>query len=129
MRKDIHAAAPMPQVMATIYFGANVPGRIEPVTNVEFDRFLRDSVSPRFSGFTIMGATGYWKGQPELVRVFTVMGEDDTAFRTNIRWIAEHYKTDFNQEAVAYSFAPVEYTLNCWPFGPVGAYHIAGKGY
>lgn len=33
------------------------------------------------------------------------------------------------QEAVAYAFTACEFTLNCWPFGPVGAYHREGKGY
>jgi len=135
MRKDIHHAAPMPQVMATLYFGANIPGGrkaqglLDVVTDNEFDRFIRDSITPRFPGFTLATLEGYWKGEPETVRVVTILGEDDTSFRTNIRIMGEHYKSDFGQEAVAYSFTPCEFTLNCWPYGPVGAYHKAGKGY
>lgn len=145
MRKDLHSAAPMPQVMATLYFGANVPGREmvlveEPMTgalmpvasgvsDAEFARFIRDSITPRFPGFTLAKLQGYWKGEPELMRVVTTLAEDDSSFRTSIRILAEHYKSDFRQEAVAYSFAPVEFTLNHWPYGPVGAYHKAGKGY
>ena len=136
MRKDIHHAAPMPQVMATLYFGANIPGMTghglgadDFVTDDNFKRFIADSVTPRFPGFTLATVEGYWKGEPETVRVLTVLGEDDTSFRTNVRIMAEHYKSDFGQEAVAYSFTPCEFTLNCWPFGPVGAYHKPGLGY
>lgn len=131
MRKDIHAAAPMPQVLATMYFGANIPDPVSfhVVTDTEFQRFIEDSITPRFPGFTIGDMTGYWKGKPERVRVVTILGEDDSSFRTNVRIIAEHYKQDFGQEAVAYSFSPCEYTLNVWPFGPVATYHKPGKGY
>lgn len=129
MRKDIHHAPAGAQAMATIYFGANIPGQDKGVDDEAFERFIADSIVPRFPGFTLVEAQGYWKGQPELVRVVTVMGEDDNHFRTNVRWIAEHYKSDFGQEAVAYAFHAVEYTLNCWPFGPVGAYHKSGLGY
>lgn len=160
MYKDIHHAAPVPQVMATLYFGANIPAWlyecpnckyrrhapykgecgdcnsqveyapvIETVTDDKFARFIKDSIAPRFPGFTLVTAQGYWKGEPETVRVVTVLGEDDSSFRTNIRIIAEHYKSDFGQEAVAYSFNATEYTLNCWPYGPVGAYHKPGLGY
>lgn len=133
MHKDIHHAAPLPQVMATMYFGANIPAHIGAeasfVSDADFARFIADSITPRFPGFTLVKAEGYWKGQPELVRVFTVMNEDDSSFRTSIRMIAEHYKTDFGQEAVAYAFHACEHTLNCWPFGPVAAYHKPGLGY
>lgn len=129
MRKDIHHAAPMPQVMATIYFGATIPDTDKRVETEDFLRFVGDSITPRFPGFTITTAQGYWKGAPETVRVMTVMGEDDSSFRTNVRIVAEHYKSDFGQEAVAYAFHAVEYTLNCWPFGPIGAYHKPGLGY
>ena len=143
MRKDIHQAAPLPQIMATIYFGASIPKasqRVEyksgavpymqdQVTDAAFARFIRDSITPRFPGFTLAKLEGYWKGEPETVRVVTILAEDDKSFRTNIRIMAEHYKSDFGQEAVAYSFAPVEFTLNCWPYGPIGAYHKAGLGY
>lgn len=133
MRKDLHSAAPLPQVMATMYFGGNIPTDApyisKRVTTKDFARFLADSVTPRFPGFTLATVDGYWKGEPETVRVLTVLSEDDSSFRTNIRIIAEHYKSDFAQEAVAYSFTPAEFTLNCWPYGPIGAYHRDGKGY
>lgn len=128
MLKDIHHAAPLPQVMATLYFGANIPAGAT-VSDSDFARFLADSVTPRFPGFTLATLDGYWKGEPEKVRVLTLLHEDDSSFRTNVRIIAEHYKSDFGQEAVAYSFTPCEFTLNCWPYGPVGAYHKAGLGY
>ncbi|MDR5726244.1 MAG: DUF3574 domain-containing protein [Terriglobia bacterium] len=128
MQKDLHHAPAAPQALATVYFGANTPNGGQ-VTDKDFARFLRDSVTPRYSGFTVSTTQGYWKGEAETVRVLTVLAEDDNSFRTNVRIIAEHYKSDFGQEAVAYSFTPCEFTLNCWPYGPVGAYHRAGKGY
>lgn len=132
MHKDIHHAAPIPQVMATVYFGslcANMDPAFPEISDVSFQRFIDESITPRFPGFTITKAQGYWKGKPEMVRVFTIVADDDTSFRTNIRMMAERYKSDFGQEAVAYAFTACEFTLNCWPYGPVGAYHRAGKGY
>ena len=107
MQKDLHHAPAAPQALATVYFGANIPGtsvECDKVTDADFARFLRDSVTPRYSGFTLSTTQGYWKGEAETVRILTVLAEDDNSFRTNIRIIAEHYKSDFGQEGCSVQF-------------------------
>jgi len=91
--------------------------------------FLREEIAPHFPGFTAVTAEGFWKGEPEPMMQVVILAEDSGATRAAVRFIAERYKTQFAQEAVAYSFTPCEFTLDCWPFGPVKAYHKDGKGY
>lgn len=139
---NIHKAPNTPQVRADIFFGANIPeasqkieydGSVaymqDQVTDDMFARFLNDYVTPAFPGFTVTTARGYWKGKPEIVRVLTLLASDSNSFRDTVRQYAERYKTEFGQEAVAYSFTACEFALDCWPFGPVKAYHRDGKGY
>lgn len=133
MQKDIHTAAAPAQIKAEIYFGLMIPnpepGAGRYVGHAEMAEFLRDEIAPLFPGFTVDTCEGYWKGEPEPSMRVTILLEDTGAARTNVRFIAERYKTQFCQEAVAYSFTACEFTLNCWPFGPVKAYHRPGKGY
>lgn len=125
--KQIHNAPCAPQVMAQLFFGTSAAGR--PMLGpLDFEDFLADSVTPRFSGFTLQMCMGYWKGEAEECRVLTILMEDSDSGRASIRTIAEHYKSRFNQEAVAYSFTPCQFSLNCWPFGPVAKYHELDKG-
>ena len=124
---QIHNAPCAPQVKAELYFGTSAAGR-DQITVGDFDAFLRDSVTPRFPGFTVRDVIGYWKGEEEACRELVILAEDSDALRNEIRTIAEHYKSRFNQEAVAYSFTAAQFALNCWPFGPVAKYHELDKG-
>lgn len=125
---NIHRAPNKMGVKATLYFGANIP-KGGTVTPELFKCFLLDHVVPHFPGFTVSVDNGYWKGEAEVVRCLTILAPDSDALREQIRWFAEQYKTRFAQEAVAYDFTPCEFTLDCWPFGPVKTYHTPGKGY
>jgi hypothetical protein len=125
---DIHHAPDPAQIKATLYFGANVPNG-DYVTDALFAQFLEDEITPQFPGFTVMHGQGYWKGKPEIVRALSILAPDTNDFRGRIRAFAERYKTRFHQEAVAYDFTSCEFTLDCWPYGPVAAYHRTGKGY
>lgn len=141
--EDIHRPMSRFGCIATLYLGANIPaaahdatvaeiaasGGLMSVTDDEFRAFLRDEVVPAFPGFTVHTSDGYWKGESERVRILVLMADDSAGFRVNVRQIAEKYKTRFCQEAVAYSFTEAQFTLNCWPYGPVGAYHRPNKGY
>lgn len=131
MSNNIHHASNAPQVLATLYLGRNIPdpeNHVE-VTPTDLSLFFDDYVTPHFPGFTVAHNQGYWKGNPEAVVVVTILAPDSDSLRNQVRQIAEQYKTRFSQEAVAYSFTPCEFTLDCWPFGPVKAYHRDGKGY
>lgn len=127
VHSQIHNAPCAPQVMATLYLGTSAAGGGH-VHRGQFDMFIADSVTPRFPGFTMRDVIGYWKGEQEACREIVILAEDSDAFRHDIRTIAEHYKSRFNQEAVAYSFTVAQFTLNCWPFGPVAKYHELDKG-
>lgn len=125
--RDIHAPG-NGQVKAEIFFGMNKPdGTMVPLN--EFNTFLREDISHTFPGFSCTLLQGWWKGQPEVAHCVTILADDSASFRQSIRWIAERYKTQFGQEAVAYAFTAAEFTLDCWPFGPVAAYHRPGLGY
>ncbi len=124
---QIHNAPCAPQVKAELYFGTSAAGRAT-IHQEQLDAFLADSVTPRFPGFTLQFATGYWKGEREDCWTLSILAEDSDALRAEIRIIAEHYKSRFNQEAVAYAFTACQFALNCWPFGPVAKYHELDKG-
>lgn len=124
---NIHKAPNPAMVKATLYLGASIDGHFE-VTEDRFAEYLTH-VTPHFPGFTVSVCEGYWKGQPEVVRVMTILATDTNGLREQVRMFAEQYKTMFAQEAVAYDFAACEFTLDCWPYGPVKAYHKPGKGF
>lgn len=125
--RNVHAEQ-FHQIEARLWFGANIPGASQ-VSDADWRSFLADSVTPHFPGFTVTTAEGYWKGEPELVRVVSILAEDTGSFRQTIRIIAEHYKSRFNQEAVAYAFGETAFTMEVWPHGPVSTYHKPGLGY
>lgn len=140
---NIHTDPAPAMLKATLYFGGNfpepvtfaadneagiMPGTYETITPAMFAHFLT-CVTAQFPGFTITTAEGYWKGKPETVRMVTILAPDGGNFRNTIRGFAERYKTEFAQEAVAYDFVACQFALDCWPYGPVAAYHRPGKGY
>ncbi len=140
---NIHKSPNPPQVRADIYFGGNIPEASQfiereidgvpymqdQITDTMFGRFLEEYVTPNYPGFTVTTSQGYWKGKPETVRILTLLAPDSNSFRDNVRMMAERYKTEFGQEAVAYAFTACEFALDCWPFGPIKTYHREGKGY
>ena len=81
----------------TLYFGTLRPDGT-PITATEWTAFVKDTIVPRFDGFTEWEANGYWKGSPERAHVVTIgrTRGDDTA----IKQIMETYKKRFAQEAV-----------------------------
>ena len=98
--------APHPSMVADrLFFGRNIPAG-GTVTDVEWERFLRSVITPRFpKGLTIWQASGQWLDpRGEIVRepVFVVEilhevnGQDDAS----IAAIAAEYKKRFGQDAV-----------------------------
>lgn len=116
-----------PQVKATLYLGASIAGSFA-VTDEMFRDYLTH-VTPHYPGFTLAACEGYWKGEPEVVRILTLLMMDTGQARQQVRGFAEQYKTMFQQDAVAYDFTACEFQLDCWPYGPVKTYHQPAKGY
>lgn len=88
----------------TLYFGTAAPGGV--VTREEWDRFLREVVTPRFpQGFTQWDASGQWRSADgaivrEATHVLLVVHPADPQAEANVRAIAAEYKSRFGQEAV-----------------------------
>ena len=88
----------------TLYFGTAKPGGA--VSGDEWDRFLREVVTPRFpEGFTQWEASGQWKpADGSIVRegshVLAIVHPASPQAEANVRAIAAEYKSRFRQEAV-----------------------------
>ena len=89
-----------PGTQTTLFLGRAIPGGSDAVTEGQLQQFLREMVSPRIPGFTLMPATGFWKGQPESSSLLLVThcGERDTL--AAIEAVAAGYATMFRQDAV-----------------------------
>ena len=87
----------------TLYFGTAAPGGV--VTREEWDRFLREVVTPRFAeGFTQWEASDQWKStNGSIVRegshVLVVVHPASPQAEANVRAIAAEYKSRFHQQA------------------------------
>src|SRR5512135_719530 len=87
-----------------LYLGTAKPGGA--VSGEEWDRFLREVVTPRFpEGFTQWEASGQWKpADGSIMRegshVLVVVHAASPQAEANVRAIAAQYKSRFHQEAV-----------------------------
>ena len=81
----------------TLYFGTAKPDKTA-VTLAEWEKFLKDEVTPRFEGFTVWEARGVWKGESEDAHVLQVV--HGPGKEAEIAAIIEAYKKRFAQEAV-----------------------------
>jgi hypothetical protein len=80
-----------------LYLGRNIPtGGV--VTDHQLAAFLRVDVTPRFLGFTVQNALGYWKGEPEDTVILTICC--DECDQPKVAEVAQLYKELFRQESV-----------------------------
>lgn len=87
-----------------LYLGRNIPDTTDTVTEQQVSDFLRFVVTPRFDGFTVQEALGYWKGQPEQTVVLTICCE--AYDQPKVAEIAQLYKAQFKQDSVAVQQLP-----------------------
>ena len=87
-----------------LYLGRNIPDTTDTVTEEQISDFLRFVVTPRFDGFTVQEALGYWKGQPEQTVLLTICCESYD--QPKVAEIAQLYKQQFNQDSVAIQQLP-----------------------
>jgi hypothetical protein len=81
----------------TLYFGTAKPdGGV--VSESDWQQFLRDSVTPRFAGFTHWEAHGSWKATSEETHVLVIIHPPGQ--EAAIRQIIDEYKRRFAQESV-----------------------------
>lgn len=80
--------------------GGNIPDA-GTVSNAMFADFVDNVVSDLLPGFTITNGTGYWQGEKEVVRILTVISDDDDRQTLSVcNLIAEMYKRQFRQQSV-----------------------------
>ena len=94
-------------VREVIYFGRNRPSPPGgEVTDAEWQAFLQEVVAPRFpDGFTIMDATGQWRGasgvvETERSEVVIILHPGTAAAVQAVDQVIAEYKERFGQEAV-----------------------------
>lgn len=95
------------RVVASMYFGRNIGGALG-VDDAEWAAFLDSEVTPRFpDGLTVTDVDGQWRDSEtgaivrEPSKVLTLFLGDERADREKLDVIAEAYKTQFQQQAVA----------------------------
>ena len=87
-----------------LYLGRNIPDQTVTVTDQQLKDFLRFVVQPRFEGFTVQEALGFWKGQPEDTVILTICCESFD--QPKVAEIAQLYKAQFKQDSVAIQLLP-----------------------
>ena len=96
-----------------LFFGRNIPAG-GTVTDIEWERFLRSVITPRFpKGLTIWQANGQWLDpRGEIVRepvfVVEIFHEVNDEDNVSIAAIAAEYKKRFGQDAVLRITTPSE---------------------
>lgn len=99
------AAGDTALVHEAIYFGRNRPDG-GTVSDAEWRAFLDEVVTPKFpDGFTVIAATGQWKGQSGAVErepsaILALLHTGSEADRAAVAAVAAEYKRRFRQEAV-----------------------------
>lgn len=95
------------RVVAQMYFGRNIGGELG-VSEEEWDAFVDAEVTPRFpDGLTVTDAEGQWRDSEtgaivhEPAKQLTVFLGDEARDRMALDQIADAYKTQFQQQAVA----------------------------
>jgi hypothetical protein len=101
------AAGADERVIATMFFGRNIGGELG-VSEDEWDAFVDAEITPRFpDGLTVADAGGQWRDTEtgaivrEPSKQLTLFLGDETRDRAALDQIADAYKTQFQQQAVA----------------------------
>jgi hypothetical protein len=91
-----------------VYFGRYIEALNRTVSELDFSKFVKDEIVPEFESFSIQDGVGYWKGEPEPIKVLTIVSQsyEDSL---PIHSIAEAYKKRFYQDAVLVN------TFSCFP--------------
>jgi hypothetical protein len=101
------AAPAEARVVAQMYFGRNIGGQLG-VSDAQWDAFVAAEITPRFpDGLTIADTQGQWRDSEtgavvrEPSKQLTVFLADESRDRAALAAIADAYKSQFQQQAVA----------------------------
>lgn len=82
----------------TISFGLFLPDGGQ-VSEDDWNLFLVEEVCPLFQSFSVREELGFWQGEPEPIKVLTLIS-DDHEDGISVFTLAQTYRDRFNQEAV-----------------------------
>lgn len=105
------------QLRTMLFFGLSIP-KGGAVSELDWQLFLRDEVTPRFpDGLTVLDARGQWRGPTgridhEGTKILMVLHPDTPASRRAVQEVISAYIKAFAQEAVLW-----ETTRVCVSFG------------
>jgi hypothetical protein len=101
------AAGAEERVIAQMYFGRNIGGALG-VSEAQWDAFVDAEITPRFpDGLTVADAEGQWRDTEtgaivrEPSKQLTLFLSDEAHDRAALDQVAEAYKAQFQQQAVA----------------------------
>jgi hypothetical protein len=117
-----------------LYFGRNKTFNdvTTPITNEDFDTFVRAVITPRFAGFTLTEGVGYWYGQQERSTIMTVFVDGSPRNVERLNEIRSSYCAWFHQESVLLvqtDGCAVDFGQAILPSPPAvpKGYHVASK--
>ena len=100
------------QLTAEMLFGRNIGDRLG-VSEAAWTRFVDAEVTPRFpDGLTIVDAHGQWRDTAhgrivrELSKLLVIVADDTPETRAGLAAVADAYKRQFRQQAVATVLRP-----------------------
>jgi hypothetical protein len=95
------------RIVAQMYFGRNIGGRLG-VSDAEWNAFVDAEITRRFpNGLTVTDAQGQWRDSEsgaivhEPSKLLTVFLANEARDRAALQAIADVYKSQFHQQAVA----------------------------
>ena len=97
----------------TLYFGMSRPQPKQPVSELDWQLFLRDEVTKRFpDGLTVVEATGQWRAPDGTIdrehsKVLILVHADTPAARQLVQAVIETYRKAFDQQSVLWESARV----------------------
>lgn len=78
-----------------LFLGRNIPNA-GAITKGMMSDFIRQEVSPRFDGFTMIEGVGFWRGEQESVTILTFITDE----AHKVAEVADAFKVAFRQESV-----------------------------
>jgi hypothetical protein len=88
-----------PGVATTLFLGRGQDAAAV-ITDAQLRRFLDEAVTPRFPGFTLLDATGSWKGRTESSALLLIGHCSEPESLAALDAVAAEYARRFRQEAV-----------------------------
>lgn len=102
-----------------LYFGWRIPAG-GMVSEEDWNKFVKEEITPRFSGLTVIEAQGQWKGasgnvESEPSRLVILFHPADSMSNSRLEEIRSRYCSKFNQESVLRADEPAVVSFDVKP--------------